>query len=330
MPPPCNRSSAACPSGREHNAVALALQRALEALAQAGIVVGDEERRGRQAWLAVGGRLTGSTERERRARARRAAPPELAAVLLDDLPRDGQPEPRALRLGGEELLEEPPATSGVMPGPVSVTAISTVSPEQMVLIVRVAALRQRLLAVLHEVQDGLPQQRAVDLHGRHRGIDAEMHVMPWRVASGPHELHRRAHHLVDRVLLEVGAREPCEGQVLLGERVEGDDLVADGRDEPGRLVPCRGSGRSRTMSPRISAFSSIAAMGLRTSCATFSERRPTVAMRSATSSSCCAACSAQRLGELGVEPLHLHASAALAVGDVSEREGGQPDLHASG
>ena len=32
----------------------------------------------------------------------------------------------------------------------------------------------------------------------------------------------------------------------------------------------------------------------------------------------------QRLGELGVEPLDLAARAALAVGDVSERERGQP------
>ena len=33
----------------------------------------------------------------------------------------------------------------------------------------------------------------------------------------------------------------------------------------------------------------------------------------------------QRPGELGVEPLHLGAGAPLAVGDVAEREGGQPD-----
>ena len=35
------------------------------------------------------------------------------------------------------------------------------------------------------------------------------------------------------------------------------------------------------MSPSSSAFSPMAAMGLRTSCATFSDSRPTVAMRSA-------------------------------------------------
>ncbi len=43
--------------------------------------------------------------------------------------------------------------------------------------------------------------------------------------------------------------------------------------------------RSLTRSPTISAFSSMAAIGLRTSWATLSESRPTVAIRSATSSS---------------------------------------------
>ncbi len=45
------------------------------------------------------------------------------------------------------------------------------------------------------------------------------------------------------------------------------------------------------MSPSSSAFSSMAAMGLRTSWATFSDRRPTVAIRSASTSSSCAVCS---------------------------------------
>src|SRR5687767_10061909 len=43
---------------------------------------------------------------ERGAAARAVLPPQVAAVLLGDLPRDGQTEPRALRLGGEEGLEE--------------------------------------------------------------------------------------------------------------------------------------------------------------------------------------------------------------------------------
>ena len=50
-----------------------------------------------------------------------------------------------------------------------------------------------------------------------------------------------------------------------------------------------GPPRSRTMSPTSSAFSSMAAIGLRTSWATLRESRPTVAMRSATTSSSWAA-----------------------------------------
>ena len=47
--------------------------------------------------------------------------------------------------------------------------------------------------------------------------------------------------------------------------------------------------RPCTMSPSSSAFSPMAAMGLRTSCATFSDSRPTVAIRSASTSSSWAA-----------------------------------------
>ena len=53
----------------------------------------------------------------------------------------------------------------------------------------------------------------------------------------------------------------------------------------------RASRCSCTMSPSSSAFSPMAAMGLRTSCATLSDRRPTVAMRSASTSFSWAACS---------------------------------------
>ncbi len=49
--------------------------------------------------------------------------------------------------------------------------------------------------------------------------------------------------------------------------------------------------RPCTMSPSSSAFSSMAAMGLRTSWATLSESRPTVAIRSASTRFSWAACS---------------------------------------
>ena len=68
--------------------------------------------------------------------------------------------------------------------------------------------------------------------------------------------------------------------------------MAPTRDEASSISE---PGWSRTMSPSISAFSSIAAIGLRTSWATFSARRPTVAIRSATRSSSCAAWSRVRV-----------------------------------
>src|SRR6266511_4894144 len=50
--------------------------------------------------------LEGDGDGEGRAGAGRAGPPELALVLLDDLAADGQAEAGALRLRGEELLEQ--------------------------------------------------------------------------------------------------------------------------------------------------------------------------------------------------------------------------------
>ena len=54
----------------------------------------------------------------------------MAAGLLDEAEHLAEPEPGALahRLGGEERVEGLRATSGGMPMPVSVTAISTYCP----------------------------------------------------------------------------------------------------------------------------------------------------------------------------------------------------------
>src|SRR6266581_2784882 len=50
--------------------------------------------------------LEGDGDGEGRAGAGRAGPPELALVLLHDLAADGQAKAGALRLRGEELLEQ--------------------------------------------------------------------------------------------------------------------------------------------------------------------------------------------------------------------------------
>src|SRR3990172_6940825 len=50
--------------------------------------------------------LEGEANRERGTPIGGVAPPDLAAVLLDDLPADGEAPPGALGLGGEERLEQ--------------------------------------------------------------------------------------------------------------------------------------------------------------------------------------------------------------------------------
>src|SRR5688572_7005979 len=63
------------------------------------------------------GSLDGDTNGEGRAGARLARPRQLAAVLLRDLAGDGESEAGALRLRGEEVLEEPLADFGRDAGP---------------------------------------------------------------------------------------------------------------------------------------------------------------------------------------------------------------------
>src|SRR5437588_12826857 len=56
--------------------------------------------------------LHGQPDGEHGAAARAIGPAQLTAVLLDDLPRDREPESRALWLRREELLEEAVADIG--------------------------------------------------------------------------------------------------------------------------------------------------------------------------------------------------------------------------
>src|SRR5262249_47519278 len=86
------------------------------------------------------------------------APADLAAVLLDDLRGDGQPEPRALGLGGEEGLEESlrdlvgDAASAVRHVDLHRLAVVSAGDGQL------APTGERLQPVLHQVQDGLAQE----------------------------------------------------------------------------------------------------------------------------------------------------------------------------
>ena len=151
------------------------------------------------------------------------------AVLLDDLPRDGEPEARALRLRGEELLEEPPAHVGR-----DARARCRVTDDLHAV---VHAARWSRVSVPPAARASSPfltrfrtawrsSVRSISIGGT-VGSVATFTAIPWRAGERPHELRDRPHHVVDRVLLELRPREAREGQVLLGERVEGAHLLAD-------------------------------------------------------------------------------------------------------
>src|SRR5262249_11760322 len=164
-PPPCSRSSAACPSEAtttrypSRASVRSRLSRSPGSSSATRMFAGSAMRS-----------LERQPDREARAAARPARPPDLAAVLLGDLPRDRQPEPRPLRLGREERLAH---TSAHVVG----NAATAVGPAQLHGVAvpptgerELAAARQGLQAVLHEIEDGLTQQAAIDLHQRHVGV----------------------------------------------------------------------------------------------------------------------------------------------------------------
>src|SRR6059036_790698 len=187
------------------------------------------------------GPLDRQSYREDRARARAVRPLDLAAVLLHDLARDREAEAGALRLRGEELLEETRrhlvrnAAAGVGHGDLHRIAVEAAPDREL------AAARQRLEPVLHEVQHRLAQEAAVDLHHRHARVDLDAHPEPLARGDRPDEVGQLLDELAHRLLLEVRAREAGEGEVLLGERVQRADLLADGREQARRLLhlPCR-------------------------------------------------------------------------------------------
>src|SRR5438445_10402760 len=122
--------------------------------------------------------LQGQRDREPGAAARPVGPAQLAAVLVDDLARDREPEPRALRLRGEELLEEAVADLGgdarARVGHRDLDAIA----ERAAADREGAAARERLLTVLDEVVDGLAEQHPVDLHRGDGRIGLDRHDEP--------------------------------------------------------------------------------------------------------------------------------------------------------
>src|SRR5206468_10079894 len=109
-------------------------------------------------WSVILGPLDRQGRREGRAGGRRALPAKGSAVLLDDLPRDVETEPRALGLGGEELLEEALADIRGDAGPRVLDGDLHVIVDPAGAHGQLASAPQRLEPVLHEVQYGLAQE----------------------------------------------------------------------------------------------------------------------------------------------------------------------------
>src|SRR2546430_15226973 len=157
------------------------------------------------------GPLDRQSDREDRARARAVRPLDLAAVLLHDLARDREAEAGALRLRGEELLEETrrhpvrDATAGVGHRDLHRIAVEAAPDREL------AAARQRLEPVLHEVQHRLAQEAAVDLHHRHARVDLDAHPQPLARGDRTDEVGQLLDEPAHRLLLDVRAREAGDG-----------------------------------------------------------------------------------------------------------------------
>src|SRR6266542_1427813 len=316
-PPWRSRSSAACPSC----ASTTPYPSRVSVRSRLWRTAGSSSATSSMDWSVILGPLDRQRCGERGAGSRRALPAERSAVLLlDDLARDVEAESRSLRLRREELFEElladirRDARARVADGDLDVVIHSSGADREL------AAATQRLEAVLHEVEDGLPQQRAVDGHGRHglvrRRLDAAL--LPRR--HRPHELHERRHHLVDRVLVVLRPREAREGQVLLGDRVQRIDLLADGRDERRRLFHVGTAALldevAHQFGVELDGGDGVPHLVGDLEGELADRRHPLDHDEFGLSS----LEPRERAGELGVQPLHLGTGPALAVGDHAHGE----------
>ena len=126
--------------------------------------------------------------------------------------------------------------------------------------------------------------RSISISGTFGSISTRS-VSPWRVATGrTNSASSSTRWLIDSSS-KCGLRKPREREILLGQRVERGHLVANRAHECPPPHPIRRRPAPARCPASISALSSMALIGLRTSWATLSDSRPTVAMRSATRSS---------------------------------------------
>src|SRR2546425_2666545 len=251
-------------------------------------------------------------------------PPDLAAVLPGDLAGDREPEAGPLGLRREKLLEEPwpdvdgNAAAGVGDRDLDGIAVEAAADRQL------SAARQRLQAVLDEVQHRLAQEAAVDLHRRHVRVDLDPQGEALAGGDRADELGELLHEMVDRLVLEVGPRKPGEGQILFGQRVERGDLIADRGDEARRLLHIFAAPLAHDVfqhlrvqldgADRVAHFVGDL------------ERQPADRRHALGHDQLLLGRPqpAQCSRELIVQPLHLAALPPLPVGDQAEGHGGQP------
>src|SRR5258705_5304720 len=161
-PPWRSRSSAACPSC----ASTTPYPSRVRVRSRLWRTAGSSSATSSMDWSVILGPLDRQGRREGRAGAGRTLPAKRAPVLLlDDLAGDVETQPRALGLGGEELLEEALAhvqrdtRPRVLDGDLHVIVHPAGAHGQL------ASAPQRLEPVLHQVQYGLAQKRSIDCHG---------------------------------------------------------------------------------------------------------------------------------------------------------------------
>src|SRR5882724_8829753 len=320
-PPWRSRSSAACPSW----ASTTPYPSRVSVRSRLWRTAGSSYATSSMDWSVILSPLDRQGRREGRAGAGRALPAKRAAVLLDDLPRDIETKARALRLGREELLEQAladirrDAGTRVLNGDLHVIVYAAGADGEL------APPAQRLEPVLHQVQNGLAQERAIDGHGRHRLVRGRLDRAPLARRHGTHELDEGRDHLVDRVLVVLRTREPREGEVLLGDGIQRVDLLANGRHQHRRLLHVRAASLRdeipHQLGVQLDGRDGIAHL-VGDLEGQFAHRghalghhelglRPLEA--------------GQRARELRVEPLHLGTGPSLAVRDHADGEGGQPD-----
>ena len=147
------------------------------------------------------------------------------------------------------------------------------------------------------------------------------------MTHGPARLRQLVHEVVHRLLLEVRLREAREGEVLLGERVERVDLVADGGHQAAGVVHVHARARAHDvlehLGVQLDGADRVAhlvrhlqaeppdgghPLGL--------QQLPLRRLQPA-----------HRARQLGVEPAHLAAGPALALGHDAHGDPREPDEH---